>query len=102
MSESKHWGDPIEFAAFEKLLSEKSMFLIDERPKVDASVVYRCRKCNQVEKTYVKRHQANQWKPEFKVFVEGDYWGSLNKKLFDDIPALAQALRERGLTQVGF
>lgn len=101
MSEDKQWGDPRDCAVFEKLLSEKNMFLIDERPNKDLSVVYRSRN-NQIETASIKRHQPSQSKPDFSVFIEGDYWGSMNGRLFEDVPALAYALKKRGLTQVEF
>jgi hypothetical protein len=101
MNESKYRGDPQDYAAFVTLLPEKSMFLIDQRPNKDVSVVYRSRS-NEIEIAYIKRHQPSHSKPDFSVYIEGDYWGSLNGKLFEDIPALAYALKKRGLTQVEF
>ncbi|CAI9006592.1 MULTISPECIES: hypothetical protein [Pseudomonas] len=101
MNEGQYRGDPQDFAVFERLLPQKSMFLIDKRPTKDLSVVYRSRN-NEIEMAYIKRHQPSHAKPDFSVFIEGSYWGSLNGKLFDDIPALAYALKKRGLTQVEF
>ncbi|VVP80347.1 hypothetical protein [Pseudomonas fluorescens] len=97
----KYNGDPRDYARFLELLPEKSMFLIDQRSNKDLKIVYRASN-NEIEWALIRGHQASQLKPEFKVFIEGDFWGSLNGKLFDDIPALAHALRKRGLTQVEF
>lgn len=101
MDNTVQWGDPDDYIVFDKLLSEKSMFLIDARSAYDPTVVYRSRD-NIIEQVAVKRHRPNQWQPEFKIFIEGDYWGSLNGKLFDDIDELAKALVKRGLAQVEF
>lgn len=98
---NEYSGNPYGDAFFEELLPRPSMFLVDNRPVADLNITYRSRD-NKIERAYIKRLQANQWKPEFKVCIEGDYWGSLNGKLFDDVPALVHALRKRGLTQVEF
>jgi hypothetical protein len=101
MSESKYRGDPRELAIFERLLPQSGMFLVDERPGKDSSVIYRSRN-NEIEAAYIKRHRPSQSKPDFSVYIEGDYWGNMNGKLFEDVPALAYALKKRGLTQVEF
>ncbi len=97
--QNKYHTDPEVFATFEEALPRPAMFLMDSVLTRDAKVVYRSRS-GEIEYAYIRRHQENQWKPDFKVFIEGDYWGSLNKKLFDDVSALAAALRKRGLEQV--
>jgi hypothetical protein len=94
-------GDPDDFDLFVKLLPEKLMFLIDVRPDKDHKVVHRSTN-DEILITYIRRHRPNQWKPEFKVFIEGENWGDLNKRLFDDVTALAYAIKKRGLRQVGF
>ncbi|RON33787.1 hypothetical protein [Pseudomonas brassicacearum] len=94
-------GNPDDFALFVKLLPEKLMFLIDVRPNKDHKVVHRSTN-DEILMTHIRRHQPSQWKPEFKVFIEGENWGSLNKTLFDDVSALAYAIRKRGLEQVEF
>jgi hypothetical protein len=102
MESSKQYaGNPDDLIIFEKLLPEEGMFLFDQRAGKDGAIIYRSRS-KQIEATSIKRHQANQWKPQFQVFIEGDNWGYLNAKLFDDMPALADALRKRGLKQVEF
>jgi hypothetical protein len=90
-----------DFDLFVKLLPEQLMFLIDVRPDRDHKVVHRSTN-NEILITYIRRHQPSQWKPDFKVYIEGENWGDLNKKLFDDVAALAYALQKRGLKQVEF
>jgi acetylornithine deacetylase/succinyl-diaminopimelate desuccinylase-like protein len=94
-------GNPVDFDLFVKLLPEKLMFLIDVRPNKDHKVVHRSTN-DELLITYIRRHRPSQWKPEFKVFIEGESWGSLNKALFDDVAALAHAIKKRGLRQVEF
>lgn len=86
---------------FAKLLPEQLMFLIDVRPRKDHKVVHRSTR-DEILVTYIRRHQPSQWKPDFKVYIEGDNWGDLNKKLFEDVSALAYAIQKRGLKQVEF
>lgn len=99
LKSNKYNTNPDVFAIFEKVLPKPSMFLIDDRLTHDLKVVYRSRS-GDIEYAFIKHHQKDQWAPDFKYFIEGEYWGSLNKKLFDDVPALAAALRKRGLEQV--
>lgn len=99
LKSNKYNTHPDVFALFEKALPRPSMFLIDSVLTKDLKVVYRSRS-GDIEYAAIKRHQKNHSMPEFKIFIEGDYWGSLNGKLFDDLPALAAALRKRGLEQV--
>lgn len=99
LKSNKYNTNPDVFAIFEKVLPRPSMFLIDGELTHDLKVVYRSRS-GDIEYAFIKRHQKNQWVPDIKYFIEGEYWGSLNKKLFDDVPALAVALRARGLEQV--
>ncbi|VVO04233.1 hypothetical protein [Pseudomonas fluorescens] len=87
------------FPIFEKALPRPSMFLIDSVLTHDPKVVYRSRS-GDLEYTYIRYHRKNEWESDIKIFIEGEYWGSLNRKLFDDVPALAAALRKRGLEQV--
>lgn len=102
MEESNEYvGNPHDYVLFVELLPEKGMFLVDKRLNKDLCVVYRSRD-NTIERAFIKRYQANPGKSEFKISIEGAYWGSLNGKLFDDIPALVHALSKRGLTHVDF
>jgi hypothetical protein len=94
-------GNADDFDLFVKLLPEKLMFLIDVRPNKDHKVVHRSTN-DEILITYIRRHRPSQWKPEFKVFIEGENWGSLNNALFDDVAALAHAIKKRGLRQVEF
>lgn len=96
---NKYNTNPDVFAIFEKALPKPSMFLIDNRLTQDLKVVYRSQS-GDIEYAFIKHHQKNQWEVDIKYFIEGAYWGSLNRKLFDDVPALAAALRKRGLEQV--
>jgi hypothetical protein len=96
--ENKYSTNPDVFAIFEKALPRQAMFLIDSVLTKDLKVVYRSRS-DEIEYAFIKRHQY-PWQPDFKVFIEGENWGSLNRQLFDDLPALAAALRKRGLEQV--
>lgn len=99
LKSNKYNTNPDVFAIFEKSLPQPSMFLIDGVLTHDLKVVYRSRS-GDIEYAFIKHHQKNQWEPDVKYFIEGEYWGSLNKKLFDDVPALAAGLRKRGLEQV--
>lgn len=93
--------NPDDFALFAKLLPQKLMFLMDLRPGKDHKVVHRSAN-DEILITFIRRHQPSAWKPEFKVFIEGENWGSLNGTLFDDVAALAYAIQKRGLQQVEF
>ncbi|VVO71184.1 hypothetical protein [Pseudomonas fluorescens] len=93
--------NPDDFALFVKLLPQKLMFLVDSRPDRDHKVVHRSAN-DEILITFIRRHQPSAWKPEFKVFIEGENWGSLNGTLFDDVAALAYAIQKRGLQQVEF
>jgi hypothetical protein len=97
--QKKYNTHPEVFAIFEKALPRPAMFLIDGVLTGDLKVVYRSQS-GEIEYTFIERYQKNQWQPDFKVFIEGEYWGRLNGQLFDDLPALAAALRKRGLEQV--
>jgi hypothetical protein len=94
-------GSSDDFALFVKLLPEKLMFLVDVRQGKDHQIVHRSTN-NEILFTYIKSHQPSQWKPEVKVFITGENWGSLNGRLFDDVSALAYAIQKRGLKQVEF
>lgn len=96
---NKYSTNPDVFAIFEKALPKPSMFLIDNLLTHDLKVVYRSR-AGDIEYAFIHHHQKNQWVPDIKYFIEGEYWGNLNKTLFDDVPALAAALRKRGLEQI--
>jgi len=98
---NKYNGNPDDFDLFVRLLPETLMFLIDVRPDRDHKVVHRSTD-DEILITCIRRHRASQWKPEVKVFIEGENWGSLNKALFDDVAALAYAIKKRGLRQVEF
>ncbi|KAB0495912.1 hypothetical protein [Pseudomonas vancouverensis] len=93
--------DSDEFDLFVRLLPEKLMFLIDTRPNRDHKVVHRSTS-DEMLITFIKAYRPSQWKPDSKVFIEGEKWGSINKVLFDDIDALAYAIQKRGLKQVKF
>lgn len=97
--ENKYSTNPDVFAIFEKALPRQAMFLIDSVLTKELKVVYRSRS-GEIEYAFIKRHQKDQWQPDFKVFIIGEDWGSLSGRLFDDLPALAAALRKRGLEQV--
>lgn len=93
-------GNPDDLALFVKLLPEESMFLIDLRPKKDHKVVHRSN--GEILFTLIRRHQPSPSKPDFKVFIVGANWGSLNGTLFEDVAELAYAIQKRGLQQVAF
>ncbi|MFW0753742.1 hypothetical protein ACN1C3_03170 [Pseudomonas sp. H11T01] len=97
--QNKYSTHPEVFAIFEKALPRPSMFLIDSVLTKDLKVVYRSRS-GEIEYAFIKSYQKNQWAPDVKFFIKGDDWGSLSGKLFDDLSALAEALRKRGLEQV--
>jgi hypothetical protein len=97
--ENKYSTNPDVFAIFEKALPRQAMFLIDSVLTKDLKVVYRSR-ANEIEYAFIKRHQKDPRRPDFKIFIKGENWGSLDGQLFDDLPALAAALRKRGLEQV--
>ena len=89
-----------DFALFVKLLPQKLMFLVDIRPDRDHKVVHRS--YGEILFTLIRRHQPSPSKPDFKVFIVGANWGSLNGTLFEDVAALAYAIQKRGLQQVAF
>lgn len=93
--------NPDLLAAFEKALPKQGLFLIDDVPNRDLKVVSRSRD-DDIEFTLIRTHRKSQWKPDFKIFIEGARWGSLNGRLFDELPDLVAALRKRGLQYVEF
>lgn len=97
--ENPYGTDPVVFALFEQALPKQGMFLIDDLLTRDLKVVSRSRD-DQIEYSFIRSYGKTPGQADVKVFIEGSRWGDLNGHLFDDVTALAAALRKRGLQQV--
>lgn len=97
--ENPYGTDPVVFALFEQALPKQGMFLIDDLLTRDLKVVSRSRD-DQIEYSFIRSYGKTPGQSDVKVFIEGSRWGDLNGSLFDDVTALAAALRNRGLQQV--